>query len=156
MASGRKKVEIKKIEKKQSRLVTFSKRRNGLFGKAAQLCSMSAGAHIAVIVFSPHGRPYAFGHPSADSVIGRFLSRSDSATASDGPVNKGREAEPEGALGLDASWLDMPIENMGLDELEWYNALLKELRERVATRVDEMEKRRMATREYFPLHPVIG
>jgi len=70
--TGRRKIDIKRIEKKQSRLVTFSKHRYGLFSKAAQLCS-SSGAHIAVIVFSPHDRPYVFGHPSADAVIERSL-----------------------------------------------------------------------------------
>nr|GEV25635.1 agamous-like MADS-box protein AGL62 [Tanacetum cinerariifolium] len=37
-SQGRKKIEIKKIEENSSRQVTFSKRRNGLFKKAAELC----------------------------------------------------------------------------------------------------------------------
>lgn len=154
--TGRRKIDIKRIEKKQSRLVTFSKRRYGLFSKAAQLCT-SSGAHIAIIVFSPHGRPYAFGHPSADAVIERFLGRREDLKDV-GAVKKGNEVEEsedrvegEGKIRF---LLDLPVENMGLEELERNEAFLKELRNRVAVRVDDMGMRRGATREFFPLNPV--
>ncbi|XP_068340434.1 agamous-like MADS-box protein AGL62 [Pyrus communis] len=45
--------------------------RGGLFRKACQL-SRLCGAEVAVIVFSPCGRLYVFGHPSADSVLSRL------------------------------------------------------------------------------------
>nr|GEW58124.1 agamous-like MADS-box protein AGL62 [Tanacetum cinerariifolium] len=61
-SQGRKKIEIKKIEKYNNRHVTFSKRRNGLFKKGAKLCVLT-GAKIAIIVNSPGGRVFAFGHP---------------------------------------------------------------------------------------------
>ncbi|GKG11762.1 agamous-like MADS-box protein AGL62 [Tanacetum coccineum] len=65
---GRKKIEIKKIEENNNRQVTFSKRRNGLFKKAAELCVLT-GAKIAIIVNSPGGRVFAFGHPNVDALI---------------------------------------------------------------------------------------
>ncbi|KAL2490890.1 Agamous-like MADS-box protein AGL62 [Abeliophyllum distichum] len=67
---GRKKIEIKKVEKLSYRQVTFSKRRVGLFKKASELCAES-GAEIAIIVQSIGKRVFAFGHPTVDSVINR-------------------------------------------------------------------------------------
>ncbi|CAL9026231.1 unnamed protein product [Prunus brigantina] len=75
---GRKKIDIKKIQNTSSLQVTFSKRRTGLFRKASQLGAL-CGAEVAILVFSPHGRPFVFGHPSVDSVISRLASTSTSA-----------------------------------------------------------------------------
>ncbi|MCL7037968.1 hypothetical protein MKW94_029002 [Papaver nudicaule] len=71
-SQGRKKILIERIEIKSNRQVTFSKRRNGLFKKASELCVL-CGAEIAVIVFSPAGKAYSFGNPHVDSTISRFL-----------------------------------------------------------------------------------
>uniref|UniRef100_M1C1S3 Mads box protein n=1 Tax=Solanum tuberosum TaxID=4113 RepID=M1C1S3_SOLTU len=46
--------------KETSRMVTFSKRRKGLFKKAKELESMT-GSRVASVVFSPTGRPYTCG-----------------------------------------------------------------------------------------------
>nr|ADJ57925.1 MADS affecting flowering 2 variant 3 [Arabidopsis thaliana] len=54
---GGKKVEIKRIENKSSRQVTFSKRRNGLIEKARQL-SILCESSIAVLVVSGSGKLY--------------------------------------------------------------------------------------------------
>ncbi|KAI3466050.1 hypothetical protein Pfo_022713 [Paulownia fortunei] len=64
MGSGKKKIKIRKKEKESDRMVTFSKRRKGLFKKAAELRSIT-GAHVAILVFSPAGRPYVHGEPPA-------------------------------------------------------------------------------------------
>ncbi|KAJ3679379.1 hypothetical protein LUZ60_017390 [Juncus effusus] len=74
---GRQKIEISPIEKEESRQVTFSKRKGGLFKKANEL-SILCGANIAVIVFSPAGKPFCFGHPSVQSVLDRYLSSESS------------------------------------------------------------------------------
>ncbi|KAL0305517.1 UNVERIFIED_CONTAM: Agamous-like MADS-box protein [Sesamum radiatum] len=68
---GRRKIEIKKIEKKTSLQVTFTKRRMGLFRKASEL-SVLCGAEIAILVKSPAERIFAFGHPSVETLIDRF------------------------------------------------------------------------------------
>nr|UBT84115.1 MADS-affecting flowering-related transcription factor 8.2 [Arabis nova subsp. iberica] len=54
---GRRKVEIKRIEKKSSRQVTFSKRRNGLIEKARQI-SILCDSYVAVLVVSASGKLY--------------------------------------------------------------------------------------------------
>lgn len=69
---GRQKIEIKKIEKRAARDVTFSKRRAGAFGKASELATL-CGVDVGVVAFSPAGRPYTFGHPDANVVFDRFL-----------------------------------------------------------------------------------
>lgn len=56
---GRRKLEIKRIEDKSSRQVTFSKRRNGLIKKAREL-SILCDVEVALLVFSSHGRLYEF------------------------------------------------------------------------------------------------
>ncbi|KAI3953190.1 hypothetical protein MKX01_042185 [Papaver californicum] len=68
---GREKIEIKRIEKEDVRQVTFSKRRGGVFKKAHELSTL-CGAEIAIIVFSPAGKPFSFTHPH--SVIDRYVS----------------------------------------------------------------------------------
>ncbi|KAJ0980372.1 hypothetical protein J5N97_008627 [Dioscorea zingiberensis] len=70
---GRQKIEIKKILNEDARHVTFSKRRLGLFKKASDLSTL-CGADIALLVYSPSGKPYSFGSPTVDSVIQRYLS----------------------------------------------------------------------------------
>ena len=59
---GRQKIEIKKIEKKRSLEVTFSKRRTGLFKKAGELCFLCS-VEVAVIVFSPGKGPSSSATP---------------------------------------------------------------------------------------------
>jgi hypothetical protein len=54
---GRRKVEIKRIENKSSRQVTFSKRRKGLIEKARQL-SILCESSIAVVAVSGSGKLY--------------------------------------------------------------------------------------------------
>lgn len=71
---GRQKIKIAKIERKNHLQVTFSKRRSGLFKKASELCTL-CGVEIAIIVFSPAGKVFSFGHPNVEGIIDRFLSR---------------------------------------------------------------------------------
>lgn len=69
---GRQKIELKKIANEGSRQVCFSKRRAGLFKKANEL-SILCGAELAILVFSPGGKPYSFSHPSLDLISNRLL-----------------------------------------------------------------------------------
>ncbi|XP_059645815.1 agamous-like MADS-box protein AGL23 [Cornus florida] len=79
---GRRKIAMEKQESQSKRHVTFSKRRVGLFSKAAEMC-MVTGAQIAILVSSPSNNPkiFSFGHPSADTVIDTFLTNSSPATS---------------------------------------------------------------------------
>ena len=65
---------MKMVKDNSSRQVTFSKRRTGLFKKANELATL-CGAEVAIVVFSPGGKPFSFGHPTVDSVSDRFLNQ---------------------------------------------------------------------------------
>ncbi|XP_043705659.1 agamous-like MADS-box protein MADS2 [Telopea speciosissima] len=56
---GRGRVELKRIENKINRQVTFTKRRNGVLKKAYEL-SVLCNAEVALILFSTRGKLYEF------------------------------------------------------------------------------------------------
>ncbi|XP_031272789.1 MADS-box protein EJ2-like [Pistacia vera] len=56
---GRKKVQLRRIENKSSRQVTFSKRRSGLIKKAREL-SVLCDVDVALVIFSSRGKLYEF------------------------------------------------------------------------------------------------
>nr|AZZ09255.1 SEPALLATA 2 [Primula vulgaris] len=56
---GRGRVELKRIENKINRQVTFAKRRNGILKKAYEL-SVLCDAEVALIIFSNRGKLYEF------------------------------------------------------------------------------------------------
>ncbi|CAN0896106.1 Transcription factor CAULIFLOWER [Linum grandiflorum] len=64
---GRRKMELKRIEDKSSRQVSFSKRRKGLMKKAREI-SILCDAQLALLVFSSRGNLYHFSshHSSID------------------------------------------------------------------------------------------
>jgi len=80
---GRRKIEIEIVKDPNTRQVTFSKRRTGLFKKANEL-SILCGAEIAIVVFSPGNRPYSFGHPGIDVVAAKYLQQEPESSDSQG------------------------------------------------------------------------
>ncbi|XP_043692815.1 agamous-like MADS-box protein AGL62 [Telopea speciosissima] len=161
---GRQKIEIKRINCEFSRQVTFSKRRAGLFKKASELCTL-CGAEIAILVFSPAGKVFSFGHPNVESIVDRFLNENNSPpeTAALPLVEAFRgasvcelnqqytqvlnlmEIEKKRAETLYQStpeakqgepWWEAPIENMGLHELQKLMIFMEELKKNMKKRVD--------------------
>nr|Q683D7.2 RecName: Full=Protein MADS AFFECTING FLOWERING 5; AltName: Full=MADS box protein FCL1; AltName: Full=MADS-box protein AGAMOUS-LIKE 68 [Arabidopsis thaliana]AAN52783.1 MADS-box protein AGL68 [Arabidopsis thaliana]AAO65320.1 MADS affecting flowering 5 variant I [Arabidopsis thaliana] len=68
---GRRRVEIKRIENKSSRQVTFCKRRNGLMEKARQL-SILCGSSVALFIVSSTGKLY---NSSSGDSMAKIISR---------------------------------------------------------------------------------
>ncbi|KAG7026038.1 MADS-box transcription factor 6 [Cucurbita argyrosperma subsp. argyrosperma] len=68
---GRGRVELKLIENKINRQVTFSKRRNGLLKKAYEL-SVLCDAEVALIIFSSRGKLYEFGSAGTTKTLERY------------------------------------------------------------------------------------
>ncbi|PVH32662.1 hypothetical protein PAHAL_9G454400 [Panicum hallii] len=105
---GRQKIEMKRIEGEESRHVCFSKRRQSMFKKACEL-SILCSAMVAIVVFSPGGRPFSFGSPSFKAVFNRFLALTVPATSgescdsSNGETNTTHES-------LECSELEQSIE----------------------------------------------
>ncbi|XP_047971920.1 agamous-like MADS-box protein AGL61 isoform X2 [Salvia hispanica] len=87
---GRRKLEIKRIEDKSSRQVTFSKRRNGLFKKAKEL-SVLCDLDIGVIIYSCRGKPYHFcSTNSLSEIVQRYHNRAETEA---GPSNQVGESQ---------------------------------------------------------------
>ncbi|KAL8226060.1 hypothetical protein R6Q57_018617 [Mikania cordata] len=61
---GKGRLELKRIENKINRQVTFAKRRNGLLKKAYEL-SVLCDAEVALIIFSTRGKLYDFSSTSS-------------------------------------------------------------------------------------------
>ncbi|XP_076893194.1 agamous-like MADS-box protein FUL-L [Bidens hawaiensis] len=69
---GRGRVQLKRIENKISRQVTFSKRRTGLLKKAHEI-SVLCDADVALIVFSTKGKLFEYStHSSMESILERY------------------------------------------------------------------------------------
>ncbi|KAI0513835.1 hypothetical protein KFK09_009866 [Dendrobium nobile] len=77
---GRGRVELKRIENKINRQVTFSKRRNGLLKKAYEL-SVLCDAEVALIIFSSRGKLYEFGSAGTCKTLERYQRSSFSSQA---------------------------------------------------------------------------
>lgn len=77
MGGTKRKIKIEEIEKKTVKSVAFTKRRNGLFRKAAELCLLSSSTQIAILATPPstnsHAAFYSFGHSSVDHVVSSLL-----------------------------------------------------------------------------------
>ncbi|XP_021279216.1 agamous-like MADS-box protein AGL62 [Herrania umbratica] len=155
---GRQKIAMKKIAKKNNLQVTFSKRRTGLFKKASELCTL-CGVDVAIIVFSPAGKVFSFGHPQVESTIDRFLTRSPSLHVSNThslveahrnaniqglnvqltrllemlevQKRKGEALEEIREAGRRQCWWQAPIDELGLNELKQLRIALEELNRNV-------------------------
>lgn len=169
-SQGRKKIEIKQLTNRSAQHVTFSKRRSGLFKKASELCVLT-GAEIAIITESPGTKLFCFGHPSADTVLDRFLggssdhAGSSASAAAENPLpveefNRQYEeslkeleaerrrlaaAEEAKKTGNNRFLWEEPMEYMGLEELEQYLAAMKEMRSRLAAKANDLQSRNIAS-----------
>nr|XP_004229956.1 MADS-box transcription factor 47-like [Solanum lycopersicum]XP_010326646.1 MADS-box transcription factor 47-like [Solanum lycopersicum] len=126
----RTKVEIKKIEDKAKRHTTFTKRRQGLFKKTKELVKR-CDAEAAVITFSLAGNIFAFGHPSVDTVVNRYIAATSAPEIGEVvPVDE-EAVEDYVTLGL-----EVPLDDMGMDELDELDRTMKEMKKKVVDRID--------------------
>ncbi|XP_059436448.1 agamous-like MADS-box protein AGL61 [Corylus avellana] len=161
---GRQKIAMKKIENLDDRLITFSKRRSGIYKKASELATL-CGAQVAVVVFSPSGKPFSFGHPSVESVANRFLQKisPESGDTTHPLVEAHRrlriselnqnycelvsqlEAERERGKVLQKltkareskGWWEAPAEKLSFQELQEMNKSFEELHRNLCSRMKE-------------------
>ncbi|XP_019435910.1 PREDICTED: agamous-like MADS-box protein AGL29 [Lupinus angustifolius] len=146
---GRRKIEIKMVKDTNTRQVTFSKRRTGLFKKANEL-SILCGTEVAIVVFSPGNKPYSFGHPDVQSVAAKFLEqepRSNGPSSCDTNIimlnqqlsdvmNQLHEEEKKGKFHDEA--LKQCKKNQ-IKELQELHDLAMELKSNIKSRLDEIE-----------------
>ncbi|KAK9090154.1 hypothetical protein Sjap_023331 [Stephania japonica] len=134
---GRKKIEIKPIEDKGKRQVTFSKRRKGLFNKAKQMCMIDETMKISIVVFSPAGKPFSFHHPSTNhTAIDHFLNGQNPNDSSH-PRHQSMDKK-EGFL-----WDKVNIDELKtVAELIKFEDGLKRLKNMATTSLQEIESQR--------------
>ncbi|VDD74149.1 unnamed protein product [Mesocestoides corti] len=68
---GRKKIDIKKINDEKTLLVTFAKRKVGLFNKAFEL-SQLCECQVAILIFTNKNRLHKFASHDLDSIVKRY------------------------------------------------------------------------------------
>ncbi|KAK7308567.1 hypothetical protein VNO77_42185 [Canavalia gladiata] len=71
-STRKRKTEIKKVEQRSKRHVTFSKRKLGLFNKLTEL-SILCQSQTALIITSQNGKLYSCGYPDVNAVVRRYL-----------------------------------------------------------------------------------
>ncbi|KAI3844945.1 hypothetical protein MKW92_015829 [Papaver armeniacum] len=156
---GRRRIKIEKIKYKSRLQVTFSKRRQGLFKKATEL-SILTGAEVALIAFSPAGRPYVCGNP--DLLLDRFVNGEASEIHQkdhDDPeqrrfmeVEKELEAEKKRGVLMDSLinsdlgdgndnswWKNTYVDGLSLDELKQMKSDMEQLQKCVAQRSNDLK-----------------
>ncbi|KAA8547879.1 hypothetical protein F0562_004308 [Nyssa sinensis] len=102
---GRGRVQLKRIENKINRQVTFSKRRTGLLKKAHEI-SVLCEAEVALIVFSTKGKLFEY---STDSSMERILEKYERYSYAERQL-VGAETESQGNWSLEYPKLMAKIE----------------------------------------------
>ncbi|KAL5078641.1 hypothetical protein RYX36_007062 [Vicia faba] len=150
---GRKKIEIKKVEKETNKQVTFSKRRSGLFKKACELCVLS-DANLAIIVFSPADKLFCYGRPNTDAILNSYIKGTtlfeDQNSTGDSSICEQYNREYEEALKMlemekkkladienRVGWWNDSIDDMSGEQLEQFMMSIFELRTKLAEKEHE-------------------
>ncbi|PON39947.1 MADS-box transcription factor [Parasponia andersonii] len=161
---GKQKIEMKMIQDDDDRLITFSKRRSGIYKKASELVTL-CGGEIGLVIFSPSGKPFSYGHPSVDVVAKRLLlDQATGAATSDAAAHPIVEAHRRLRINnLNQQYNDLfghletekekqkellkmpapdelwaaPIEGLSLDELNERQRCLEELHATISNHVKE-------------------
>ncbi|GAB4828633.1 hypothetical protein Ancab_018298 [Ancistrocladus abbreviatus] len=161
---GRRKIEMKKIEKDDNLLITFSKRRAGIYKKATELSTL-CGAEVGVLVFSPAGKAFTYGIPNIETIANRFLQSNVShvETSStifeahrDLRVNEYNMTHDELVAHLEVlkkkgqmlvemkrevqehCWWDAPIEDLSPKDMQQFRASMEELKRVAPQKIQEL------------------
>ncbi|KAG5226616.1 agamous MADS-box protein [Salix suchowensis] len=145
-SKGRQKLEMVKIPNESNLMVTFSKRRSGLFKKASELCTL-CGAEVSIIVFSPGKKVFSFGHPSVEKVMERYVTGNLPQTSGafllieahrnarvhelNLQLTQREELDRMEKAGQSQNWWENPIQELGLAQLEQLKASLQYLKQDV-------------------------
>ncbi|KAI3939298.1 hypothetical protein MKW92_043456 [Papaver armeniacum] len=134
---GKRRIEIQKIEDRKKRNVAFTKRRQGLFKKAADLCRLT-GADISLLVISPGGNPYSF---SSSSISMNDLNYrlSNTINVKEGKVSELADDETTRVSDDGFWWNNLnPEEIDSIEKLTAVRNQLLDVKEKVAQRKQEL------------------
>ncbi|VVA96730.1 unnamed protein product [Arabis nemorensis] len=162
---GRRKIKMEQVQDTNTKQVTFSKRRLGLFKKASELATL-CNAEVGIVVFSPGNKPYSFGKPSFDSIAERYNNDSeDSDSCETSGASRGNRARQEKKIckRLNSiieeaeeekkrseklqNWLESageerfnkPIEELTLEELNEFEAKMKKMHGGIQGNINQMQ-----------------
>ncbi|KAJ0653800.1 putative transcription factor MADS-MIKC family [Helianthus annuus] len=154
---GRGRVELKRIENKINRQVTFAKRRNGLLKKAYEL-SVLCDAEVALIIFSNRGKLYEF--CSTSNMI-KMLERYQNCTYSSMEVNRSANDAEQSSykeyIKLKAKYEQLfgedlnPLNLKELEQLErQLDSTLRQIRSiRTQSMLDRLSELQVKLEEYY-------
>ncbi|XP_008811038.2 truncated transcription factor CAULIFLOWER A-like [Phoenix dactylifera] len=117
---GRGRVQLKRIENKINRQVTFSKRRSGLLKKAHEI-SVLCDVEVALIVFSTKGKLYEYSTNSGmENILERYqrYSYAEKALVEADPESEGRWRHDYGELRYKAEALQKSQRHLMGEQLE--------------------------------------
>nr|AAF19164.1 floral binding protein 26 [Petunia x hybrida] len=103
---GRGRVQLKRIENKINRQVTFSKRRSGLLRKAHEI-SVLCDAEVGLIVFSTKGKLFEY---STDSCMERILERYERYSYAERQLSGATDNDTPGSWTLEHAKLKARLE----------------------------------------------
>ncbi|XP_061353143.1 MADS-box protein AGL71-like [Gastrolobium bilobum] len=170
------KVEIKKVEEKRKRYVTFSKHKQGLFIKVTEL-SLLCQAETALVINSQKGKLYACGYPDPDSVMHRYQGGDGGGYHNRAAKTRFQQGVETLRLKFDATeeklkeenmhhekitegkknglvfteWRDLSIEDMGFEQVEEFKNCLEDLKKKL---VAAREKKKKKVNNSLPPLPV--
>ncbi|CAI9260046.1 unnamed protein product [Lactuca saligna] len=151
---GRGRVQLKRIENKISRQVTFSKRRTGLLKKAHEI-SVLCDADVALIVFSTKGKLFEYStHSSMEAILERYERYSYAEKLLTAP-----ETETQGSWTLESSKLRAKIEVLEKNIRHYVGEDLEPLNLRELQSVEqqlETALKRIRTRKNQVMHESIS
>ncbi|GMH20367.1 hypothetical protein Nepgr_022208 [Nepenthes gracilis] len=165
-SQGRQKIELRRIENEEDRLITFSKRRAGIYKKATEISTL-CGVDVGVLLFSPSGKPFTCGVPSIEAVADKFLGREKPPSANDITAKlfeahrkakieehnntyneltarvevlrkEGERLTKTKRAIQEQCWWDADIEDLTLNEEEQFIASMEELKRTAVQRVGEL------------------
>ncbi|KAI3722477.1 hypothetical protein L2E82_33516 [Cichorium intybus] len=151
---GRGRVQLKRIENKISRQVTFSKRRTGLLKKAHEI-SVLCDADVALIVFSTKGKLFEYAtHSSMETILERYERYSYAEKLLTAP-----ETETQASWTLESSKLKAKIEILEKNIRHYVGEDLEQLNLRELQNVEqqlETALKRIRTKKNQLMHESIS
>nr|XP_043608694.1 truncated transcription factor CAULIFLOWER A-like [Erigeron canadensis] len=153
---GRGRVQLKRIENKISRQVTFSKRRTGLLKKAHEI-SVLCDADVALIVFSTKGKLFEYAtHSSMEAILERYERYSYAEKLLTAPAES---SKTQGSWTLESSKLKAKIEVLEKNIRHYVGEDLEPLNLRELQSVEqqlETALKRIRTRKNQVMHESIS
>ncbi|WCJ29360.1 Agamous-like MADS-box protein AGL62 [Euphorbia peplus] len=162
---GKQKIEMKRIVNEDDRIITFSKRRSGIYKKASELVTL-CGAEIGILVFSTVGKSFSFGCPSLEAITNRFFEQNphlndithplieahrkmmiyelteqhnETLSSLEAEIERGERLNSmmKGKIKETSHWWDTPINELNVEELHKTYAIFEDVHTNLCKKLSE-------------------